>query len=1033
MSSASNRLRGLAAAVAILALVVGAPVVLLAIGATPWTEHWSQFRTLLSSPDDGTLALMAMGAAAWIFWAVAAVSFAVEIIATVRGVHAPHLPGLGGPQRLAGELVAAAAVLFATAAVVPTFAPQPVQAAIAPVVATTTDSSAVASPVVAEDPPVAHERTHEAASIEYVVRRGDSLWKIAEERLGDGNRYREIVSLNRAALHGTPSFIDAGLVLRLPADAAPEPAYVVEPGDTLSAIAADELGDGDRYTEIFEASRATTQPDGQHLSDPDLIRPGWHLTIPGEAPDPPKVPLREGPISGPSVVPGKHLDQSSPVAPPSADATSPVEPATTPVQHAQPDQGTPVAAWVLPGLLGAGSLLAGALWLVVRGQRRTQQRYRLTGHTVAPVPEAVRDVEKTARLVGQPLAESMESIKRLLIDLRAKTGDRPEIAAVEVTSDDLRLHFAQSVDLPEPWAGTGATWSASLAASVAEHNVLCPYPMLTSVGTDEEGHLWLLDLESIGFLAISGDAAHCADFGRHLVADLALSPWADIVEIGTVDLAPEFASINGWHLQQHHDGGESYLARMRRLFAEPTTMADPEPMSVVVLSSAVMASNPDAQGLAEAAQSGSGRVGLAVVSIGDELPDAANLHLSAEGRLRIANINRELVAAGLTSDEASACAALVDLTLDAGEIVPIPRQRGITEGWRALADCAGALVPEYAEERPAGVAGDRSILPEATQRYEAVAATTAADISTLAPVVSEDVKARILEADPELDRDLADWADSESVRPKLRLLGPVRASARGAVVLKINERRSFFAELTAYLALHPDGVTSADIHEVFGIQQSRARSDISLLREWFGIDPQTGEPFLPRGTGGGRNGRYRIDHALVDLDLFRRLRLRAQAKGADGMEDLLACLDLVDGEPFSALRKDGWNWMLDEERLYDTASAAVVDVAHIVIVDALSRNDLKRAERAAETACRAAPYDEIARLDLAKVAEAEGDHERAERIIRDEVCNRCDDEHGPVDLPARSAELLADRRRTDGLRSPSSHESRGKPVNQGDG
>ena len=57
---------------------------------------------------------------------------------------------------------------------------------------------------------------------------------------------------------------------------------MVEPGDTLSEIAEQELGEGTRYPEIFEASRATEQPDGAHLEDPDLIRPGWELTIPAK-------------------------------------------------------------------------------------------------------------------------------------------------------------------------------------------------------------------------------------------------------------------------------------------------------------------------------------------------------------------------------------------------------------------------------------------------------------------------------------------------------------------------------------------------------------------------------------------------------------------------------------------------------------------------------------------------------------------------------------------------------------------------------
>ncbi len=50
--------------------------------------------------------------------------------------------------------------------------------------------------------------------------------------------------------------------------------YVVEPGDTLWAIATAAYGDGNRYPEIFEANKPM-------LSDPDKIYPGQVLRIPG--------------------------------------------------------------------------------------------------------------------------------------------------------------------------------------------------------------------------------------------------------------------------------------------------------------------------------------------------------------------------------------------------------------------------------------------------------------------------------------------------------------------------------------------------------------------------------------------------------------------------------------------------------------------------------------------------------------------------------------------------------------------------------
>lgn len=57
-----------------------------------------------------------------------------------------------------------------------------------------------------------------------------------------------------------------------PAAASPR-TYTVKAGDTLSAIAKEQLGDGGSYMSIFEANR-------DQLTDPDKIRPGQVLKIP---------------------------------------------------------------------------------------------------------------------------------------------------------------------------------------------------------------------------------------------------------------------------------------------------------------------------------------------------------------------------------------------------------------------------------------------------------------------------------------------------------------------------------------------------------------------------------------------------------------------------------------------------------------------------------------------------------------------------------------------------------------------------------
>jgi nucleoid-associated protein YgaU len=50
--------------------------------------------------------------------------------------------------------------------------------------------------------------------------------------------------------------------------------YVVKSGDTLSKIAKKLYGDANRWREIFEANK-------EQIENPNLIRPGWELVIPG--------------------------------------------------------------------------------------------------------------------------------------------------------------------------------------------------------------------------------------------------------------------------------------------------------------------------------------------------------------------------------------------------------------------------------------------------------------------------------------------------------------------------------------------------------------------------------------------------------------------------------------------------------------------------------------------------------------------------------------------------------------------------------
>lgn len=160
----------------------------------------------------------------------------------------------------------------------------------------TTNPDAVAdalpqpTPVPAAITPVTATPPAQPASVGAItVGAGDTLYRIAERTLGDGNRWRELYEANRDTLK-SPDLLRAGMTLRIPGRAAPSTAapgaaaarpengrtsvYTVQSGDTLYAIAQRRLGHGNRWRELYEANR------GVIGSDPQRLEAGMKLALP---------------------------------------------------------------------------------------------------------------------------------------------------------------------------------------------------------------------------------------------------------------------------------------------------------------------------------------------------------------------------------------------------------------------------------------------------------------------------------------------------------------------------------------------------------------------------------------------------------------------------------------------------------------------------------------------------------------------------------------------------------------------------------
>lgn len=994
MSHIRSRLIGLLGTVALVAFVVGVPALLIAIGATRALGDFSW--SALMSRDDGTLAVAVIGVVAWVAWAVFAVSVVVEVAARVRGLPAPRVPGFALPQVAAGQLVGVAGLLFVAVPAISAAAPVPHAAALPLRAPEPLAQSApvAAMPVIA--PVAATAPSHRPDTEAYTVKRGDSLWKIAKDRLGDGTRYVELAELNRGVLDGEPNFLLPGTVLRVPVATAPadHSTYVVEPGDTLSEIADEELGDAHAYPEIFQASRSTVQPDGGRLTDPNLIRPGWRLTLtPNQAGGRDETPKHRD-----------HIPQAEPeiTQTPAAVPDSPHADGAGVASVAAPN-GEDLPAWVLPGLAGGGAVLAGSLLLTLRQHRRTQLRYRRPGHVIDPPPRDLTPAEKSIQASGSITAPRVEILDRALREL-GESAPGARVMTATLSRAEVAVILAEPTELPSPWSGTGASWRIAHGdVPTDRRGCVAPFPLLVSIGIDPDGAVVLINLEEMHAATISGAPDRAAALGRHIAAELALNPWSALVEVDTVGIGEELADIDPSRLHHHAADDTAFLDQLASDLESEDPTLEPDQFRTLITTGDV----DSVQKVAEIITGYQGRAGAAVLAFSaDEVVGDVVLNVDAGGELTVETHGLRLTAAGLSVDEARACATLVDITRDT-TVSPMPADKA-----SEVADAAGALKDELVEPRPPeGPAGERSLLPQETHVYVTQAATVTEDVQRLAPVVTPETERHVVEADPQLDEDVARWQASRLMGPKLTLLGPVSARTLGDT-RKMAHRRPFYVELLAFLALHPKGVTANEIGEAFGLQPERARKDVGIIRGWLGSDPRTGKPHLPNARqahADGVQGRYVVRGVATDLDLFRRLRARGESRGAAGIEDLTTALALVSGEPFTDLRPAGWSWLLEGERLDHIMTCAIVDTAHIVTTHALSVGDLDLARFAAETAADAAPYEEIPQLDQAAVDAAAGDDDRATERVIDGVLNRTDDELGPVEVPERSGQVMSSR------------------------
>jgi nucleoid-associated protein YgaU len=1140
--------KGLGSLLVVALIVIGVPLVLVRIGAFPTTvPSLTGIWEGLSRPDltgqGGVFVVLAI--LTWGCWAAFTLSLLREIPAAVRsrGQRAARpLPGLSWSARPAALLVAAIVAMFVAAPLLTAAAPVAAAASLhngaaTPMSGRGTVATATHHPTTPANatPAAAHHASSTGSSAEahpgaslstsrstsrpatshsYTVKRHDTLWSIAEKQLGDPLRYTEIATLNP---HIGPSHeIHVGLKLLLPtgahaaADTHPAAAasttpssaaslaateVVVEQGDTLSGLAA-EHGVADWKAKVWPANAVRAEPGGKHLTDPNHIEVGWHLTVPGAATPTasPHAPTAGTPVTpaataptpsaamAPPHTPVAHDPDATRLTPDTEDPAGQVAPASTgqpstpaeasataapqqrPVANAASAEQSrsstqqPAADFAAGGWIAAAAVLAALVLL-----RRQQFRNRRPGRTVAAARPELVPFERAAVTDGGPVAGEVQRLDEVL---RRAARVRPEglpVAAVQLHDDAITVHLASPVQLPAPWTageGTEEVWTfpadtpTAAAGPDPEEGDIGPFPTLVHLGSNAAGE-WLLDLERAGGLILDGHRGRCLEVARVLAAQFALNNWSDMVSVTVVGFGQELAEAAPGRVR--YADPANVAAVMAAAGKEAQDTADTmDRLDIDIVQARVQAAcdelwAPQVILVAEATEAGEAgeagddpdtvtdsgvgvaavtallgtvdtrpnRTGTAVVVVAgrrDQQRPGMLAQVDADGNLTIPS-NGLVVAANRWDAATSEGVSLLLAHARTAPDQPIPDAAG-QQPWHAFSDQAGALRDPLVQPRRTPDVHDSDIEPAATctlpmadEVYLDAAATTTEDLATLAPSVPVGLRSRVEDADPTLDADVASWFDPNSPTVKLSLLGPVTVHVPG----KIPDQIAQSTDIIAYLATREHGATNDTISEAFGVAETTARKYVAKARILLGTRPDTGKFYIPKATetpaGIARGmGVYQIGGLLVDADLFRRLRLRGDTRGPEGINDYATALRLVSGTPFSQMRGSRGAWLIQGDRIDFHLKHAIVDVAHLLATQALATGDTSTARVAVDIARLASPDEETARLDNVAVTTAEGLTEQARRQLLDEVCNRTDDGQPPYDLNDRSRQILARHR-----------------------
>jgi len=747
-----------------------------------------------------------------------------------------------------------------------------------------------------------------------------------------------------------------------PTTVATDLSVTIVAGDTLWDIAEAELGAGERFGEIFAASQGAVQSDGTQLSNPDLILPGWAVTVPG-AGEPVAAPVAETPVAEVLVVP---VAVTPAVPTGSAPGTNASAAAAT--DHAESSFAANISNSPAATAGGVSALLAASLLGLLGVRRLSQRRRRRAGERAAAAGAAALQAELELNAVADTqVSDDIERALRFVAVAAHKNGqDLPTLFAVRRTGTEIELYFDGLTELPAPFRpinGTTAWSAATVQIPQFEHSAADPYPALVPVGNDSHNAEVLVDLERLGSLAlVDGSSTESGSPGRGallaVAAGLASGSWCGSLQVTLIGFGSELASALDLSRVSYREDLDEVLLDLR----DAASTHSPSPDDLAIEQTRARA--PGSLGAADTPR---------VILLG-RLPDpqvwGELVHLAS----RIPRT--AVVVAGENAP------ANVSWTLEieqGGRATLHPAGLTVTIQQLAGNDYRGLLESLGATDLPPILMADSTAVDEET-RQRVLPGEEAPDSSINEDTTAEplDYETRVADAAARAAAEYARTGTGEA--PLVRVLGPVVVDGAqgGSALQSATAAPAMASELIAYLALNP-AASTLELHNALwpgaaAMPMERLHELAAWAGSWLGsADDDSPATFLQRNA----DDTYRL-HPTITSDWHLWQELVGSDASLAPTAHLVSALKLVTGHPFQSVprRRYGWAAALQTHMI-----ESIVDAAHELAERSLSRNDVATARIAALVGEKVDPVSQIPVRDRLRAEDLANNVEGFEQVV----------------------------------------------------